>query len=193
MTAPRTTRARLPSVGFCALIVVHVGLVAFLLWGFATPPLERVWELHHTLKIGKLGRLEPRDVELLRTAMANHPQLAESLLGEGQLGLVSAHSRGWLETPEATVLRSARAPDQCSMQVEARMPTDAFPVTVDAEGRGWRARVTLKEPGVKSLSLPKGHGVAEVISLSTSTHAPHEDGDTLGVRLGFECKGRSAG
>lgn len=193
MTLRRAMGIRLPSSGFCVLISVHLGLAAYLLWGFAEPPLERVWELHHALKIGQLGRLERQDAELLRAAMVRHPSLAESLLGEGQLGLVSAHSRGWLETPDATALRTARAHDPCSMEVEARMPSEAFPVTIDVVSREWRARVVLQEPGTNTLSLPEGHGAAEVISLHTSTHAPHDDGETLGVRLGFTCQGRGPG
>src|SRR5690606_25534990 len=98
MTAQRPKRTRLPSAGFCALAAVHVGLVSYLIWGLSKPPLERVGEVHPELMFGRVGRLEPSDAELLSSALRRHPGLAAALLDKEPLGLVSAHSAGWLET-----------------------------------------------------------------------------------------------
>jgi hypothetical protein len=51
----RPGRRRRPSSGFVAVCATYVLAAAFLVWGFATPDLDRVWALHHELKIGKLG------------------------------------------------------------------------------------------------------------------------------------------
>jgi hypothetical protein len=40
---------RLPSIGFVAVVLTYGSSVAFLAWGMTTPPLDRVWVLHHEL------------------------------------------------------------------------------------------------------------------------------------------------
>lgn len=192
MTAQRPKRTRLPSAGFCALSGVHVGLLAFLIWGLTKPPLERVWELHHELKIGRVGRLETPDAELLSSALRRHPRLAAALLDKEPLGLVSAHSAGWLETAEATVLRSVDAADPCKMELEVRMPNEAFPVSIEVAAQGWGERVVMQDSGATWLALPKGSGAAEIISLIVRTRTPRQDGETLGVRAGFACAKRAS-
>jgi hypothetical protein len=189
----RVSASKLPSLGFALVVLVNLGLVVFLAWGFRRPPLDRVWELHHALKIGKLGTLDSSDQALLLAAMARHRRLAEALLSEGHFGLVSQNSRGWLETPTATVLKSADAPDPCVMRVEARLPEQAFPVHVDVSGAGFSRRLTLGHASSSELGFPNSKHVAELFEVKTSVNDVGHSGGTFGVHLSFRCaQGRKA-
>jgi len=186
----RVRASRLPSLGFVLVLLVHLGLVVFLAWGFRRPPLDRVWELHHALKIGKVGTLDPNDQALLSAAIARHQHLAESLLSEGHFGLISPSSGGWLETPTATVLKRADAPDPCFMRVETRLPEPAFPVNVDVSGAGFSRRLTLPRAGSAELGFPKGNHVAQLFEVKTSPSDVAHSGGALGVHLSFHCAER---
>jgi len=74
-------------------------------WGM----LDRVWQLHHQLKTGDVYALTQPDRELLVSAMARHPALAEALLAAGHIGIISAQRDGWIDTPEVTIIRTPRA------------------------------------------------------------------------------------
>ena len=192
MTPPaRVSASKLPSLGFLAVLLVHLGLIVFLAWGFARPPLDRVWELHHALKIGKVGTLDSSDRALLLAAMARHPRLARALLSESDFGLVSANDRGWLETGTATVLRSAEAPEACVMRVEARLPEQAFPVTVDVSGASFNRRLTLAQAGESELGFPNGKHVAELFEVKTSANDAARSAGAFGIHLSFRCAGKA--
>src|SRR5690606_24037691 len=60
-----TLTAKLPSIGCLAVLFTNIALVAFLFWGFREPALHRVWELHHELEIGTVGKLSSEDHALL--------------------------------------------------------------------------------------------------------------------------------
>jgi len=183
----RLEPTKLPSFGFVAVVLVHVALVAFLGWGFVQPPLDRVWELSHALKIGKISRLAPRDHSLLQAALERHPGLTESLLSEGKVGLVSAHNRGWIETKTATVLVSAEAEEPCSMQIEARLPESAFPLGVEASGAGWQKQLALAKAGTLELPLPRNGRVPEIVELGFSAKDASLSGRVFGLHLSFRC------
>jgi len=183
----RLEPTKLPSLGFVLVVLVHVGLAAFLAWGFVQPPLDRVWELSHALKIGKLSRLTPRDHGLLQAALERHPGLTESLLSEGKIGIVSAHSRGWLETATATVLVSTEAQAPCSMQVDARLPESAFPLTVEVAGTGWQKHLALAKAGRLDLAFPPKGRVPEIVEVRFSAKDASLNGRSFGIHLGFRC------
>lgn len=183
----RVTGGKLPSLGFVAVLLVHLGLVVFLAWGFTRPPLDHVWELHHALKLGKVGSLDSNDRALLLAAMSRHPRLAESLLSEANFGLLSANDKGWLEAPTAVVLKSADAPAPCVMRIEARLPEQAFPVDVDVSGAGFSRRLTLPQAGSTELTFPSGRHVAELFEVKTSLKDAAPGGGAFRVYLGFHC------
>lgn len=184
---PRLRPTKLPSLGFVLVVLVHIGLVAFLAWGFVQPPLDRVWELSHALKIGKLGRLAPRDHGLLQAALERHPGLTESLLSEGKIGIVSAHSRGWIETSTATVLVSAAAKAPCSMQIDARLPESAFPLGVEVSGTGWRERLTVSKAGSLNFPFPQKGPVPDIVEVRFSAKDASLNARSVGLHLGFRC------
>jgi hypothetical protein len=171
-----------------AVIFTHLGLVLFLAWGIEKPQLERVWELHHELKIGTLGKLDQEDHRLLSAAMGRHPNLAEELLSDGrQIGLVSAQTYGWLETEQATALRAASAKGPCRAHFEVSIPNDALPLTIKLAGSSWHKDLSIERQGTSSFELPPNDGKDEIIDLQITTSGPHDEVATLGVRVDFSC------
>jgi len=180
---------KLPSLGFVGILLTNLGLVLFLAWGFRTPPLHRIWELHHELKIGKRGKLKAEDRALLDAAMKRHARLARELLSENEkIGLVSANASGWLETPDATIIRS-KAASACSMLLQVKIPEDALPLKIEVRGRSWERRVTVQEQGTTKLDLPDLEGDPEVITLKVASKDSRDEVATLGLRVSFECRG----
>jgi hypothetical protein len=178
---------KMPSAGFVAIVLTHLGLAAFLAWGFRQPPLERVWELHHELKIGKVGKLKEKDHALLDAALVRHHELAEALLERGSIGLISAHENGWLETSAATVLRTSASTHPCQLVLDVKIPEDALPMGVEVSGPGWNEKRSIKRQGLSELTLPKPSGQPEIITLEVSPQGADEDVITLGVRVTFSC------
>ncbi|HEU5075101.1 MAG TPA: hypothetical protein VFU02_13015 [Polyangiaceae bacterium] len=175
--------SKLPSLGFVAVVLVHVGLVAFLVWGFAQPPLDRVWELSHALKIGEFGTLRPRDRELLRATLKRHPRLADSLISRGTVGILSANDRGWLEKPEATLLVGANALPPCSMRVATRQGEAGFPLRVELSGTGWKRQLVLPDAEKAEVTFPSTRATADIIEVRFSTKTL-EGGVHLAVHCG---------
>ena len=185
---------KLPSPGFLAIVLSNAALVAFLAWGFRTPTLHRIWELHHELKIGTVGKLNERDRSLLNAAMARHGELAHGLLSDGEnIGLISANSSGWLETPDATILRTPQAGSKCVMRLDVKIPDNALPLEIEIEGRGWERQLSIKKQGRTPLPLPAMTGSAEIITLKVTSKDSRDEVATLGLRIGFECAVKQRG
>lgn len=184
MSAPgQFAPSKLPSLGFVLVVLVHVSLVAFLIWGFVQPPLDRVWELSHALKIGEFGTLRPRDRELLRATLERHPRLADSLLSQGTIGILSANDRGWLEAPEATLLVSANALPPCRMRVATRPGEPGFPIRVELSGTGWRQQLVLPDAERAEVTFPSARAKADIIEVRFSV----KDSAQGGVHLDLHC------
>jgi hypothetical protein len=175
-------------VGFVAVLLTNAALVAFLAWGFQQPPLDRVWELHHELKIGALGKLGSDDRALLHATMARYPALASALFSQGEvIGLLSANSQGWLETPDATILRSPLAGRSCSMVLDVKIPDHALPLKIDVEGLRWHRHLDIAHQGSSRLLLPELENGPEIITLAVASKASRDEVATLGLRVRFEC------
>lgn len=177
-------RRRHPSAGFLAVCATYLAVIAFLIWGLSTPPLDRVWRLHHELKVGMRGAPSKPDRGRVRDALRRHPALAGALLAEGETGLLSAHRDGWLETTEATVLRTANAGAQ-RMRIEIGTPLDLLPFAIDVEGEGWDERLKAEAHGVLELALKPARGVPELIVIELRGKKLRADPSMLNVRVTF--------
>jgi len=173
------------------MVLTNAALVVFLVWGFRTPPLHRVWELHHELKIGSYGKLREEDHALLSAAIARHGDLARELLSDGEnIGLVSANASGWLETPDATILRSTQAGSGCEMLLDVKIPEDALPLGIEISGRNWERKLDIAQQGAMRLALPDLDGPAEIITLKVTSKDARDEVATLGLHAGFACAGK---
>lgn len=180
-TLPRRKR---PSIGFVAVVATYLAAGGFVLWGLSTPPLDRVWVLHHELKIGLRGAPSADDTRLLRAALRRHRGLAHALLpdGEGDIGLLSKHADGWLATPEATLLRAAGA-RQRELRIEIGTPLDLLPFTIEVEGDRFEQRLTAREHGVLTLMLPAAKDHAELFIVRLRGKKLRSDPSVLNLRL----------
>lgn len=175
---------RLPSVGFVAVVLTYGSSVAFLAWGMTVPPLDRVWVLHHELKVGKEKKLKARDRELLESAMQRYPDLATALLPAGQIGILSAHRDGWIDTPQVTIVRTPRSTAR-EIALNVQTPPQSIPFTIELSGRGWKERVGVEARGPLSLALPPPPEAAELLTLTLEGKGLRADPSSLAVQVTF--------
>jgi hypothetical protein len=166
------------------MCATYVLAAVFLAWGFTTPALDRVWTLHHELKIGKLGAPNGSDRKLVQSALHRHGELAHALLPEGEIGLVSAHNDGWIATPEATIVRTPAARARV-LRLDVETPRDLLPFTVDVRGEGWRKQAKVAQHGSYELDLPKAPAEPELILVRLKGRDLRDDPSVLGVRISF--------
>jgi hypothetical protein len=174
-----------PSLGFCAIALTYLLTAGFFAWGLTTPPLDRAWQLHHQLKTGDVYALSGEDRELLTSAMARHPALAGALLSSGQVGIISAHHDGWIETPEVTVVRTPRSVAR-SIVLEIQTPPEHIPYRVQLKAGSWQHRLEVKARGTLNVELPPAPPVAELLSLKLEGPGLRADPSSLAVRISFE-------
>lgn len=181
----RVSAGRWPSRGFVAVCAAYLLVAAFFAWGFSTPDLDRVWTLHHELKIGRLSKLRAADRVLLEECMARHPRLARELLNGDEIGIISAHGDGWLATPTATVLRTAQAQEYRSLALEVQTPRDLLPFRIVVKGNGWEKQQEVDQQGQFEIDLPPVPETPEVIEVRMRGRAFEPDPSILGVRVRF--------
>lgn len=145
---------RAPSLGFVLVCAVYVGSAAFLGWGFRAPELDRIWTLDHELKIGRVWNLSNDDKSVLRRGLIDYPGLAEALLSDTAVGIVSAHRDGWVETPEVTVVRLPTASTRYVMELDIQTPAKHLPMRITVKGDSWKQKLEATAPGPLLVSLP---------------------------------------
>ena len=171
-------------------VVLTYGLsTAFLAWGMSTPPLDRVWQLHHELKIGKEKKLKKRDREILEAAMERYPDLASALLPGGQIGMISAHRDGWIDTPHVIIVRTP-ASDAQAVVLEVQTPAQNIPFSVELAGSGWKRKVRVERRGRLEIPLPEPPEHAELLTLSLSGKGLKDDPSSIAVRVTFSRPGK---
>lgn len=180
MTWPR------PSVGFCLVALTYGLTVAFFAWGLSTPPLDRIWRLHHELKIGRVYDLSRDDRELLLAAMSRHGKLATALLSSGEIGIVSAHRDGWIDTPSVTIIRTPRAAAVTGIVLDVQTPPQHIPYDLELHGLGWVQKRRIEERGLARLELPPPSAQPELITLKLVGPGLRADPSSLGVRVTFD-------
>jgi hypothetical protein len=174
-----------PSLGFCAIVLTYLLTAAFFAWGLTTPPLDRAWQLHHQLKTGDVYSLSSEDRELLRAAMARHPELAQALLSSGQVGIISAHRDGWIETPEVTIVRTPRSVAR-NIVLEIQTPPEHIPYRVLLKSRDSQRTLEVTARGALTIELPPAPSTAELLTLKLEGAGLRPDPSSLAVRISFD-------
>jgi len=176
---------RLPSPGFVAILVVYAAAASFFVWALHTPPLQRVWEIHHLLKIGELDQLDKADHRLLERAMDDYPKLARDLLDGHAIGIVSAHLDGWIAAPDATLIRTADSASVRELEIDVQAPVDALPIEILVRGAGFEERREATAHGIVTVPLPAPGDEPEIVEVSL--RANESDGGSMpGVRITWE-------
>ena len=181
----KVSAGRWPSLGCLAVCATYLLAAAFFIWGFSTPDLDRVWTLHHELKIGKLQKLKAGDRALLEDCMARHAELASDLMDGAEIGIISAQSDGWIATPTATILRTGKAGSYRALSLEIQTPRDLLPYKIEVRGRDWGEKLEVTEQGVQEIDLPDPPGAPEVIEVRMRGQSFEPDPSVLGIRIGF--------
>lgn len=173
-----------PSIGFVAIVVIHIAAAVFLIWGFATPRLDRVWQLHHELKIGDVAKLKSDDQTLLEGALRDYPTLAKALISRGDIGVISANRDGWIETPFITLVRTGDAKTG-ELLLNIETSPEHLPFRIEFEGANWSQDVEITERKEYRVALPPASGVAEVISGNVKGKRFKNDPAILGIQVHF--------
>lgn len=145
---------RPPSAGFLLLIATVAATAAFLGWGSTQPDLDRVWWRLQEIQTGRIHQLEDEDLHLLRTTIADHPELAPAILDNRPAGILSAHTSGHLETETAYLLVQPgleKAPD---MVIDCRLPDGAYPADLVLSGPQVTEVIRIEKPGTISIPAP---------------------------------------
>lgn len=169
------------------MVVLTYGLtLAFFAWGLGTPPLDRVWRLRHELKIGRVYNLDKDDRELLLSAMDRHPELAAALLPSGQIGIISAHRDGWIDTPLVTIVRTPRSGSTLRIILNVQTPPQHIPYDLELSGSGWDRELKVEARGVLAIDLPPPAEKPELVTLKLKGSRFRADPSSLGVRVTFD-------
>jgi len=175
-----------PSLGFSLVVATYALTVGFFAWGLSTPPLDRVWQLHHELKIGRVYKLSKEDRQLLESSMQSHPSLATALLDSGQAGIISAHRGGWIDTPYVTIVRTPRSPASLKLVFDVQTPQQYIPYKIEVDGRGWERKVAVQTRGALSVELPPPPPEPELITLKIKGDELRADPSSIAVRISFD-------
>lgn len=175
-----------PSLGFSIVVATYALTIAFFAWGLSTPPLDRVWHLHHELKIGRTFKLSKEDRQLLTSAMQRHPSLAAAMLDSGQAGIISAHRDGWIDTPYVTLIRTPRSPASLRLTFDVQTPLVYIPYNIEIDGAGWERKVAVEARGKLEVELPPPPAQPELIIIKIKGDELRADPASIGVRLGFD-------
>jgi hypothetical protein len=179
------TAWRPPSIGFVAVVLVHLAGAAMLWWGFSTPRLDRIWTLHHELKIGKISKLKADERKLLQDAMRDHPTLGNALIARGDIGVVSANRDGWIEHPFATLVRTANAKTNAIL-INVETSPEHLPFSIEFESGPWEQKLDVTERKDYRVELPTATDQPEVITVEVNGKRFKADPAILGLRLHFE-------
>lgn len=177
-----------PSLGFSLVVLTYALSVAFFAWGLSTPPLDRVWQLHHELKIGRIFKLPKEDRQLLSSSMKRHPDLAKALLDAGEAGIVSAHRGGWVDTPHVTIIRTPRSPAALSLVFDIQTPEHHIPYEIEIDGVGWERELEVLARGTSRVELPPPPAEPELITVKVKAKGEElrADPSSIGVRITFD-------
>ncbi|MBN1654739.1 MAG: hypothetical protein JXA30_13290 [Deltaproteobacteria bacterium] len=181
----KINRRRLPSIGFIALLLTYGLAAAFFLWGFSQPDLDRVWYLHHELKIGRTYQIKKRDKKILLRAMARHRELARALLPSGEIGIVSENSDGWIATPVVTIIRTPESGAKNRLLFDIRTSKSLLPYSITIRGSDFDEKIAIHKQGKIGFDLPRVGATAEIITLRLEGRDFIADPSVLGVRIRF--------
>lgn len=176
--------ARRPSIGFVLFVLIHVAAVGFLVWGFSTPRLDRIWTLHHQLKIGDVSKLDNEAQTLLEGTLIDHPTLARALISRGDIGVISANRNGWIETPFVTLVRTGDS-KTTELLLNIETSPEHLPFKVELESKTWKHVVEVTERKEYVVQLPPPSGKAEVILGNVKGKRFKNDPSILGIQIHF--------
>jgi len=168
-----------------AFAATYIFATAFFAWGFTTPDLERIWFLHHELKIGKVYELKKRDRKMLLRAMARYKELARALLPSGEIGIISENSDGWIATPVVTILRTPESRMTKRMRFDIHTSQALLPYAITIQGTNFKRKLEVRNQRYLDFRLPDVPQKPEIITVRLEERDFLADPSVLGVRIQF--------
>jgi hypothetical protein len=110
-------------------------------------------------------------------------------LSSGEIGLISAHSDGWLATPAATIVRTPAAKERV-LVLDVETPLDLLPFEIDVRGYDWHQRAQVTQHQTYEIALPKPPREPELIVVQLKGRDLRDDPSVLGVRITFAAEPR---
>lgn len=141
-----------PGGGFLVLLATALVAVIFFAWGLSTPPLEQVWQMQTELALGVRKPLSPSERRLFAAALLEHPELADGMLGDRLVGIISMNHDGLIESGCAFLV--ARKPEERqTVQIIAThiQGGDPVPIEVTSPGVCQRGVVSSDAPFVAAI------------------------------------------
>jgi len=153
-------RARFPrpGAGFIILAISLVLVVCFMVWGFSTPLLDRVWEIMVRMEQADFAGLEPGEVEDLEAAIEHYPDLGREILGRRPVRVLEPAVQRWsvLEHQHLLVSETWRGEQLLELQVE--LSPDDLPLVVQLRGLGFEETVEVEAPGLVEIPVELAPG-----------------------------------
>lgn len=153
-------------------------------WGFQPPPLDRIANLDHELKTGEIWNLSEDDLQVLRDGLLDYPDLAAALLSDTEIGVISAHRDGWVETPEVTIVRTTKSDGVKFLELDLQTPNKYLPVKVTIRTDTWKQKLHFDHQGLQFIELPPPTQ-SELITLDFKGKELRADPSILRTRVAF--------
>jgi hypothetical protein len=131
-----------PSFGFVLLVASYAWLVAFLVWGYQRPELERGWYILQQMQRDGFTGLTPSDSQVLERLLRQHAEFSHALLGKNPIGFVEPTDDGWMALPQSHLVIQASPSVPLRVIVDCRAPLGAYPVKVMLETEGLQREIT---------------------------------------------------
>jgi len=147
-------RVRLPSLGFVVLVTSHVSLVAFLAWGYAQPPLDRVWEIMQRMHRRDFTGLTSAEVATIQEQLERHPGLTTEFVGRSGADPVEPTRGGWLSLRQFHLLVVPQASGTVRVWADSRAQPGAYPIRVHLQGPAVDEQLVLEHDDRQEVTLP---------------------------------------
>jgi hypothetical protein len=142
-----------PGAGFIVLAVGTFLVVGFLVWGFSTPLLDRVWKIMTRMEQAEFAGLEPQEVEDLERAIERYPELGRDILGQRQVRIVEPSAQRWSVLGRQHLLVSEGWRGAQILELQIDLSPDALPLEVHLRGPDLDETVEVEESGVVEIPV----------------------------------------
>lgn len=139
-----------PGGGFLLLIAVGALVVAFAVWGFRTPPLERAWRLLEQVDHGYV--LSADEVAFMDEALRAYPGITEDILDDAAVDLLEPDVEGFSLAPATHLLLAPIGATGRTFELTCRGAA-RYPVTVSLNAPKLHKTLTFTAQGTKRLYI----------------------------------------
>lgn len=142
-----------PGAGFVVFTVGWILVIGFLIWGFSTPLLDRIWQINERMQRADFAGLEDSEVADLEAGIARYPELGREILGRRELRIVEPTSQRWSALGRQHLLISENWRGEQVIEVETDLSPDALPMELSLEGCGVHEVLEIEGSGLVQIPV----------------------------------------